>query len=883
MLVEPEHSSNKSALARLKLWRIKMQKIKSKTMAIVIALIMLSSMTISLFAFPNANAQSSMKTFAFIGATPNPVGVGQECLLHVGITLPLTNVAMGWEGLSVTITKPDGTTETISGIKTDSTGGTGKIYTPTMAGNYTLQAHFPEQVTGPGKTSSGVPTGTSMQASDSDKLLLVVQEEPIAYWPGVPLPTEYWTRPVDSELWEWRTISGSWVTALGSSEVRDARNNDGPETAHILWANPVEQGGLAGGDIEGMGGPAGFETGAAYEDKTPTRIIIAGILYYNKFASRGQPYSGNNEITAVDLHTGKELWSKPLIGRTGNTTGATVAASDRMIDGIGAQFPDGIGRALSRGQLFYWQSYNLMGSYGLLWTISGSTWMAFDALTGRWIYTITNVPSGTDIDGERGEIYRYSVNTAQGRMTLWNMSALVSMAGGWNPHGNVYNASGTTAGVLAAGNARAWALNFTFPTGLPGSAQNVVLGDRVFGASVNTTTVSSWAFSLKPGQEGTLLFNNAWKAPADWAAGNVSATFKGVSLEDNVFVVSVKETRQHYGFNAQTGQLIWGPTEPQNYLDNYQEIPTYIVDGRVLSGGMSGIAYCYNLTTGKLLWTYAIEDPYSEIEWSNNFPRRYPQGFIADGKYYSGYFEHSANQPLPRGAPFFCLDLETGKEVWSIYACAASYRLTALIGDSIIAYFNTYDNRFYSIGMGPSATTVSTQNDVVTLGSSVLLKGTVTDVSPGTKDSALSMRFPNGVPAVADTNMSKWMEYVYMQFPRPTDVTGVEVVLSVLDSNNNFREIGRTTSDSSGAFSYQWTPDITGKYTVIATFEGSKSYYPSYSETAFAVDPAGPTPSPYAEKSLPPTEMYIVAGVVAIIIAIAIVGAVIVLMLRKRP
>jgi outer membrane protein assembly factor BamB len=839
-------------------------------------------MIVSLVALPTATAQGTRKTYAYIGATPNPVGINQEVLFHVGITTPLQSVSQGWEGLSVTITKPDGTTETISNIRTDSTGGTGKVYVPTMAGNYTVQTHFPEQVTTSTKMGGSTPVNTTMLASDSDKLTLVVQQEPIAYWPGVPLPTEYWTRPIDAELWQWAAISGSWLTELGSSEVRDARYNDGPETAHILWANSVEMGGLAGGAIEGLGGPAGFETGGAYEDKTPTRIIIAGILYYNKFASRGQPYSGNNEITAVDLHTGEELWSKPLIGRTGTTAGATVAAADRLIDGISAQFPDGQGRALSRGQLFYWQSYNYMGAYGILWTVSGNTWMAFDAINGRWIYTITDVPSGTNLDGPNGEILRYTVNTAQRWMALWNSSNLVSAAGSWNPHGNVYNASGRTGGALATGPARAWAWNITIPEHLPGSAQTVVLGDKVFGASASTTAVSSWAFSLKKGQEGALLFNSTWNAPADWAAGNVSVSFKGVDLEADRFVVSVQETRQHYGFSASTGQLVWGPTEPQHYLDFLQTIPAYVVDGRLISGGMSGIAYCYNVTTGELLWSHAIDDPYSEIEWSNNFPRRYSQGFLASGKYYSGYFEHSPNQPLPRGAPFFCLDLETGELVWSLYTAATSYRLTALIGDGIIALFNVYDNRFYGIGKGPSATTVSIQNDITTIGSSVLVKGMVTDVSPGTKDAGLTMRFPNGVPAVSDKNMSEWMQYVYMQFPRPKDVTGVEVVVSVFDSNNNFYEVGRATSDASGFFSCEFTPEVPGKYTVFANFEGSEAYYGSFAETAISVKEApAATPAPTPEPASA-AELYFVPATAGIIVAIALVGAIVVLMLRKR-
>ncbi len=862
----------------------------NKNRSVAIALLLVLTIAIPLVALPalpTADAQATTrKTYPFIGATPNPVGVGQEVLLHIGITMALNTASMGWEDLSVTITDPDGANETLTGIRTDSTGGTGRVYVPHKTGNYTLQTHFPEQVTTSSKVATGTPNGTTMLASDSEILTLVVQEEPVPYYPGNPLPDEYWARPINSQLREWATISGNWLTNLGFMEVRGVRNNDdAPETGHILWTHQVEMGGLAGGDIQGIaGGPVGFETGAAYENKVPTKIIIDGILYYTKFASRGQPYSGNNEVTAIDLHTGEELWSKPLIGRTGKTTGATVAAADKMIDGAGAQFPDGIGQALSRGQLFYWESYNYMGAYGILWTVNGSTWMAFDALNGRWIYTITDVPSGTTIDGPNGEIYRYTVNTAQGWMALWNMSALVSMAGSWNPHGNVYNASGVTStGALADGPARAWAWNITIPKGLPGSAQAVILGDRVFGASVSNTAVNSWAFSLKPGSEGALLFNTTWKAPADWVAGNVTTIFVPtcVSLKDNVFVVSIKETRQHYGFSATTGQLIWGPTEPQNYMDTYAERPINIIDGRIYSGQVSGIVYCYNATTGNLLWTYALADPYNQggDHLGQNWPRR-GDGFVVDGKLYTGYAEHSPNQPLPRDGPFICLDIETGELVWSLNMMASSFHLTALIGDSIIPMFNSYDNRFYAVGKGPSATSVSASLH----GTSVMVEGMVTDVSPGTKDSALAMRFPHGVPAVADVNMSDWMQYVYMQFPQPSDVKGVEVTIDVLDANGNYRNIGNTTSDSSGFYSFAWQPDISGKYTIYATFVGSNSYYGSSAETAFySSEATTPSPTQPPQTGLATTSdllAYMAVGVIAIIIAVAIAT---VLLLRKRP
>ena len=56
--------------------------------------------------------------------------------------------------------------------------------------------------------------------------------------------------------------------------------------------------------------------------------------------------------------------------------------------------------------------------------------------------------------------------------------------------------------------------------------------------------------------------------------------------------------------------------------------------------------------------------------------------------------------------------------------------------------------------------------------------------------------------------------------------------------------IGTAISDASGAYSYQWTPDILGKYTVVASFAGSNAYYGSSAETSFAVDAAAATPTP---------------------------------------
>ena len=68
--------------------------------------------------------------------------LNQQVLLHIGITDYLVVVGHGWEDLTVTVTKPDATTETLGPFRTDSTGGTGAIYTPTMIGTYTFVTNF---------------------------------------------------------------------------------------------------------------------------------------------------------------------------------------------------------------------------------------------------------------------------------------------------------------------------------------------------------------------------------------------------------------------------------------------------------------------------------------------------------------------------------------------------------------------------------------------------------------------------------------------------------------------------------------------------------------------------------------------------------------------
>jgi len=817
-----------------------MTNLKNKTKLSTITLILVLTASVMLVALPPANAQGTMETYAFIGAIPNPIGKGQEVLLHIGITDRLSYVEQGWEGLWVTIKKPDETTDTIENIRTDATGGTARVYVPDMVGIYTLQSHFPEQATTETKLAADIPLGTVMLASESDVLELVVQEEALPIFPGHEFFEEYWTRPVDAQLREWASILGS--SLKGNSKYSTGEyfpgNEEAPETPHILWARELERGGLAGGEL----GPHAFEEGDAYEGRFDGSVIVSGILFYNRY------WAGNptQEVVAVDIHTGEELWAKPLVG------------------------PDGDVHRVEFGQTFFFDSFNYHGVFDYLWATDdrGGTWHAFDPNNGEWVYSMENVvPPGMTyrlenlVYGDKGEIYQYFIDPADNWMALWSSSRVVTNRkpdadqGSW-----IAEDMGTT---LDGTKGIEW--NVTIPEGMPGGEKHSlrhkggadrILEDRIIVSNCHKTAprdgsepVRIWGLSIEPESRGELLFETTWNPPLL----NLTIGLASASVEDGVFVLAVKETRQFWGFNITTGENLWGPTESEHYLQLYEisygrDQMTPIFEGKLYSATMAGIVYCYNVTTGKHLWTYEVYDPYNEILWSNNWPVTF--NIIADGKIYLGHTEHSPLDPKPRGAPYLCLNATTGEVIWRANGLfrETDWGGRSIIGDSIIATMDTYDQRIYAIGKGPSSTTVSIQNDVISHGSSVMIMGTVMDVSPGTEDTALQLRFSNGVPAVSDESMTDWMLYVYKQFECPADVEGVKVFLKILDPNGEWYS-ATVTTDRNGRFSHMWAPSIVGEYKVTAMFEGSESYYPSEETTVFGVDPETTTEYPYVPSA----------------------------------
>ncbi len=426
--------------------------------------------------------------------------------------------------------------------------------------------------------------------------------------------------------------------------------------------------------------------------------------------------------------------------------------------------------------------------------------------------------------------------------------------------------------------------NVSIPTGLSGSV-NAILSDRIIGTNapgalnigIETDPIEMWAISLKPGQEGTLLWQKSWQPPT----GDLTFGFGDASVEDGIFVLTATETREAFGFNINTGAQIWGPSERLNYIGIYR-LDVRIAYGKVIfTAAMGGEVKALNTNTGLTMWTYHPFDETREMLWANNWYSR--PLIITDGKLYLGPTEHSPIDPKPRGAPFICVDLETGIPIWR---ADPLFRQTdwggrAIIADSIIATMDTYDQRIYAIGKGPSALP-SVSEEAQPRTTPVMIKGMVTDISPGTTDAGLKMRFPSGVPAVADEYMSEWMLYVYKQFERPIDAIGVPVKIQIVDPAGVYAWIGTATSDAYGHYAYSFIPQIEGIYTIIATFDGSDSYFGAQEIAHLLVGPAA-APSGSITPETPATPLITTeVAIIAAVSVVAVLGLIGFAILRKR-
>jgi hypothetical protein len=889
-----------------------MKVLKSK-MAIFLALLLIGTISASTMLTPTANAHTppwTIPTYAFINAAPDPVGVGQKINVIMWIDKIPDGAAVGndhrWHNYKLTVTKPNGQTETTTfPVEEDTTSAQFYSYTPDTVGEYTFTFDFPGQVfdfadfitdfMNPFPHQSAYVNDTYLPSSATTTV--TVQQDPITAISSYPLPTDYWTRPIYAENTDWWSISSNW---LGTSSPWFTTENSytskyipgavGPQTSHIMWTKPLQSGGVVGGTDYLVPGVDFFE-GSAYINRFTNPIIMDGMLYYNPPLSFS---TGSTTPTiCVDLQSGELIWSRSDVTAPSFGIMPNVPPNDPNQHGV---FPPML-VTVSGGFNFFTGSF------------LPTTWIIYDADTGNWIMNVTNVPAGSPAMGPDGEYLIYSL-TNKGSPTTPNY-----YVSEWNFTRMIYTSAGflspTTVGYTYDGSSVAnydWNVSASGLNALTGSPTQVVAyyNDVLLGYTGTLPSGGSpaafgryseapytyFAVSLDGTHgAGSMLWSNTLQPPA----GNVTVFWAGADPVSRVFVESHKETSQWVAYSLDTGNKMWGPTGDEKALDYYGNdfggVPcAQLAYGNLYYSGFGGVIYCYDSQTGALKWTYGNG---GEGNTTNSGLYTgygvYPTFItaIGNGVIYTETTEHTILNPIYKGALARAVNATDGTEIWTLsdYTGGGGSTTSYAIADGYATFFNGYDNQIYVVGRGPSTLTVDTPKAAITLGSSLIVSGTVTDVSSGTEQKQQKANFANGVPLSSDESMKDWMGHVYQQKPLPTNFKGVDVKLDVIDSNGNYRNIGTATTDATGIFSYQWMPDIEGMYTVIATFEGTNGYWPSYSETSFAVDPANPTQAPTQppQTNLATTTdlmMYMAIGVVAIIIAIAIVGL---LLLRKRP
>ncbi|MGD6806145.1 MAG: PQQ-binding-like beta-propeller repeat protein [Candidatus Bathyarchaeia archaeon] len=887
---------------------------QNKKLSIVVTIILLFCMTSTLAFAPSSSAHSPSWTwvsYPYIVAAPNPVGVGQTVAIVFWIDTGLPGAAIGNDvrrhDYSLTITDPDGRVEVKTWpVVSDTTSVQYYQYTPQKIGNYTIKFDYPQQT----YTWTGSDYTGDVFLAATKTITLTVQDEPIeSPIDSYPLPTEYWTRPIEGQNSFWYSISSNWLGvpfitgAAAAYGIPGAYQPDGlaPNSAHIMWAKSIQHGGVVGGNDTSVPGEM-FYGGLSYATRFSNPIIMQGVLYYQEPLGNSGGVGGmstvGGEYVAVNLLTGKEIWRINC-----SATGTSLVPTFGYLYSFENPNQHGV---LPNGLLI---APTTIGGVQTPYGVMGGTpcWRTYDAVTGYLTdMLITNVPSGASIGGPSGEVLTY-VLTNYGNAThpnyylaQWNSSRVFGGNG-------AFGVANWYSGTVDASTAACYDWNISLPS-LKGSGWSVVkasLGiiplvredDKIvliqgglgghpgdFYATISPDNGNMTCIDLRPNNRGAVI----WAKSYEPAPGNNSRLITDWDPDAGIFTTCDKESITHDGWSLSDGSHVWGPAEiPDDYTADYNYLAhglERVAYGKLYFTGYGGIVYAFDVKTGDLLWTYGNGgEGNSTLSGFNTAYGRYPIfiSTIADGKIYLDTTEHSPNSPLYKGAMYRCINATTGEELWKIMDYGNQmYGGQAPVADGYLTTLNTYDMRIYCFGKGPSQMTVTAPDVAAPLGTPIIIRGTVTDIAAGTTQDEQAARFPNGVPAVSDESQSAWMEYVYMQKPKPTNVTGVEVTLNVYDSNGNYRPIGVAKTDASGMFTYTWTPDIEGSYLLIANFAGTNSYYPTSAESSFVVSAAAPTPIIEQQVvNMPPIELYVIAMGMAIIIAVAIATL---LILRKK-
>ncbi len=755
----------------------KTTKIWGKKSLYAIALVLIITIATSLIQFVPVASAAKVPVAANVAVNPKVSGLGQSITVSAFITPMPETWRSHYTEVYFVFTKPDGTTVSKGPLSTYPEGTLFFAYTPDKLGSWTVKI-----------TWAGDDTH---EGTESESFAFTVQQEPLPTTPDLPLPSGYWTRPINAENREWYQISGDWyysgkLANYNASATAFNPYSKAPETAHILWKHQPYIGGLVGGDY-------GDNFYSVLYLPTELTVLLAGRVYYPL----------HDGIHCLDMRTGEELWDTP-VSIPGTSAGGTSQTYSASLWG----FPEHT-TYTNRDRSFGNNTYVQPMMNLVLFTTTSTAITKYDASTGAVLKILT--PPTNQTFG--ATFFDYENECAYTQMSV------IYQPNPWVP---VYSSGQRMIKWDTLGTVRDFSQRIIWNSSIPEKwfAFRGIWGDAL--VSINDCANTPAGITAISAASGELLWSNT---PIGdyvfnmWGSYAYGKLFEPDSLHRNI-----------HAFDLKTGQEVWS-SEPREYP--YGGFTAYNMGaayGNIYVLSYDGYLYAYNAETGKTEWKFysgdTAETPYNTRPFWSGIA-------IADGKVYAGTSEHSPTAPFMRGCRQYCLDAYTGEELWSIAFANGGGK--AIADGSLIAS-NEYDSTMYCFDKGQTATTVTATDIAQPLGTPVLIKGMVTDQSPA----------QSGTPAIADEYMSAWMEYLHMQKPIPTNATGVPVSLTAIDANGNSHDIGMVTSDTDGKYSVMWAPPIEGKYTIVANFDGTNSYYSSHDSTALGVTKSSTSPAPTA-------------------------------------
>ena len=791
-------------------------------------------------------------SICYISFRPNPIGVGQPLLVNM-FTQPPIHVARYFnKAFQVTFTKPDGTTDIVGPLNSYYGDGTSWFeYTVDQVGTWKIKFDFLGAYFPPGNYTSSAaftfnqtlnaPLGIYYSPSSDGPYDLVVQQDPALSWPPSSLPSDYWTRPVSHENREWWPILGGYPSngIVGGGPNWPADTNtymsnynfipyvQAPNTAHIVWEEAREDGGLIGGTL---GQFSNTNAGSGFN------LVYNGRAY----GTKSKPGTGTNTVTywqCYDLRTGKLLWERPLA--SGESAPNLLSYTTRTISAV----PGDIASARNVGvELMF---------------VGGGRMIRYNPWTGAVTLNISIAPltTGTFYANGLSAPLFLTVQTlgsganAKYYLINWTMIGDIGYPDVVNKRmGVISNISWPFSSLGVVDYEAGIAVN---TQGVTPNSTGVAYAQRLIGCSIATGQV-------------------IWNVSTDVTLGYQGFFSGSTQIADHgKYAVRLNDGHWHC-WDLRTGQKLWKSelsSHPWGIWGVYGESSAY---GLLIYPQYDGVV-AYDWDTGKVVWryNYTAQYPYETVYSDALYPFYDSVIRIADGKIYTSNTEHTASQPATRGWKLHCINATTGKGIWNITGSMAAN----VVADGYLTANDRNNGFLYTFGKSQSATTVTAPQTAVAKGTSVLIQGTVLDQSPAQP----------GTPCVSADSMATYMEYLHMQKPIPSGVTvtGVPVQLLAIDSKSNVINIGTTTSDVSGNYQFAWTPPDEGVYKVTATFAGDDSYGSSWAETGLSVGPAPTTPEPpvFPTNDFTPLYYGIAAAAIAIIIAIAVA----VLILKKRP